>query len=135
MIWKRTVHFDPWGGAMERTMQTVQQELGAGNTENDDARVDHCASSNENSDASRLEMTGSFPTLPAPRRWVPHRKAEVVAAVRNGFISLDEARKRYALSMEEYLSWQREIDLSGLAGLQMNRTQQRRRTGPRSTDR
>lgn len=72
--------------------------------------------------------------LPEPGRWVAHRKAEVVAAVRGGFISLDEARKRYALSMEEYLSWQREIDISGLAGLRVNRTQQRRRVRPRFTD-
>ncbi|MGA7675195.1 MAG: DUF1153 domain-containing protein [Rhizomicrobium sp.] len=116
-------------------MQTNQQGLGAENTEKADASIDRCAGSNENLDASRTEKTGTSFSLPEPRRWVPHRKAEVVAAVRGGFISLDEARKRYALSIEEYLTWQREIDLSGLAGLQMNRTQQRRRAGPRSTDR
>jgi len=115
-------------------MRTIQQGLGAGNTEEDDARLDHCASFNESLDASHIEMTSVSAFLPEPRRWVPHRKAEVVAAVRGGFISLDEARKRYALSIEEYLTWQREIDLSGLAGLRVNRTQQRRHAGSRSTD-
>ncbi|MBL4906929.1 MAG: DUF1153 domain-containing protein, partial [Sneathiella sp.] len=33
-------------------------------------------------------------------RWVIRRKAEVVAAVRGGLISLDEACNRYKLSVE-----------------------------------
>lgn len=115
-------------------MRTIQQGLGAGNTEKSEARIGHCASSDESLDASRIEMTGTSPSLPEPRRWVPHRKAEVVAAVRGGSLSLDEACGRYALSIEEYLTWQREIDLFGLAGLRVNRTQQRRRVRPRSTD-
>ena len=47
--------------------------------------------------------------LPPPetKRWVIRRKAEVVAAVRNGLISLEEACNRYKLSVEEFLSWQR----------------------------
>jgi hypothetical protein len=42
--------------------------------------------------------------LPAPRtqRWVIRRKAEVVAAVRGGLISLEEACRRYALTVEEF---------------------------------
>ena len=52
------------------------------------------------------------------RRWVARRKAEVVAAVRGGLLSFDEASKRYALSLEEFLGWQRAITLHGLAGLQ-----------------
>ena len=50
-------------------------------------------------------------------------KAEVVAAVRNGLISLDEACRRYTLSIEEFLSWQRLIDSHGLAGLRVTRLQ------------
>jgi Protein of unknown function (DUF1153) len=40
------------------------------------------------------------------KRWVVRRKAEVVAAVRRGLLSLEQACSRYALSAEEYLSWQ-----------------------------
>jgi hypothetical protein len=51
------------------------------------------------------------------KRWVPRRKAQVVAAVRGGVLSLDEACDRYALTVEEFLSWQRAIDKYGLPGL------------------
>jgi hypothetical protein len=57
------------------------------------------------------------------RRWVIRRKAEVVAAVRSGTISLDDACSRYKLSIEEFLSWQRLIDSHGLAGLRVTRLQ------------
>jgi hypothetical protein len=59
-------------------------------------------------------------------RWVPRRKAQVVAAVRGGVLSLDEARERYALTVEEYLSWQRAIDKYGLAGLRATHAQEYR---------
>jgi hypothetical protein len=55
------------------------------------------------------------------RRWVARRKAEVVAAVRGGVLSFDEASKRYSLSLEEFLGWQRAFRLYGLAGLQTGR--------------
>ncbi len=63
--------------------------------------------------------------LPPPntKRWVIRRKAEVVAAVRNGLISLEEACERYTLSVEEFLSWQRAIDKHGLRGLRATRVQ------------
>ena len=63
--------------------------------------------------------------LPPPntKRWVIRRKAEVVAAVRAGVITLDEACRRYTLSIEEFLSWQRLIDSHGLAGLRVTRLQ------------
>ncbi len=64
-------------------------------------------------------------TLPAPdtRRWVARRKAEVVAAVAGGLLSIEEACARYALTLEEFASWQRAIDRSGMAGLRITRTQ------------
>jgi hypothetical protein len=52
-------------------------------------------------------------------RWVIRRKAEVVAAVRGGLLSLDEACSRYTLTVEEYLSWQRSIGKHGLPGLRI----------------
>ena len=63
--------------------------------------------------------------LPPPgiKRWVIRRKAEVVAAVRAGIISLEEACQRYTLSVEEFLSWQRSIDRHGLRGLRTTRLQ------------
>jgi len=57
------------------------------------------------------------------RRWVIRRKAEVVAAVRGGLLSLEEACERYTLTVDEFLSWQRSIDRHGLAGLRATRVQ------------
>ncbi|MBV9521969.1 MAG: DUF1153 domain-containing protein [Alphaproteobacteria bacterium] len=63
--------------------------------------------------------------LPPPntKRWVIRRKAEVVAAVRAGVLTLEDACTRYKLSLEEFLSWQRLIDSHGLAGLRVTRLQ------------
>ena len=63
--------------------------------------------------------------LPPPetQRWVIRRKAEVVAAVRGGLLSLEEACSRYTLTVEEFLSWQQSIDSHGLAGLRTTRIQ------------
>jgi hypothetical protein len=51
----------------------------------------------------------------------------VVAGVRNGLISLEDACNRYKLSVEEFLSWQRLIDQHGMRGLRTTRLQQYRR--------
>ena len=59
-------------------------------------------------------------------RWVIRRKAEVVAAVRGGLLSLEEACSRYTLTVDEFLSWQFSIDQHGLAGLRTTRIQQYR---------
>ena len=63
--------------------------------------------------------------LPEPRstRWVWRRKAEVVAAVQGGLISLDEACERYALSIEEYLSWEHALSHHGANGLRATHVQ------------
>jgi hypothetical protein len=63
---------------------------------------------------------------PSTHRWVVRRKAEVVAAVRGGLLSLEEACARYTLTVEEFLGWQRSIDKHGLAGLRTTRLQQYR---------
>ena len=67
--------------------------------------------------------------LPPPdtKRWVVRRKAEVVAGVRAGLISIEEACERYSLSMEEFLSWQRMIESHGVRGLRTTRLQHYRR--------
>ncbi|RST31957.1 DUF1153 domain-containing protein [Sphingomonas ginkgonis] len=56
-------------------------------------------------------------------RWVVRRKAEVVAAVAGGLLSVDEACARYGLSLEEFAGWQRAVDRSGMPGLRVTRIQ------------
>jgi hypothetical protein len=75
-------------------------------------------------DGSPLTLADLPP--PSTRRWVIRRKAEVVAAVRGGLLSLDDACKRYTLTVEEFLAWQHAIDRFGLAGLRATRVQQYR---------
>ena len=45
--------------------------------------------------------------LPPPetKRWVIRRKAEVVAAVRGGLMTKEEACQRYGISDEEFETW------------------------------
>jgi hypothetical protein len=70
-------------------------------------------------DGSPLTMADLPP--PQTRRWVIRHKAEVVAAVHGGLLSLDEACNRYTLTVEEYLSWQRAINRFGVAGPRVTR--------------
>ncbi len=60
---------------------------------------------------------------PNTKRWVIRRKAAVVGAVRAGLLTLEDACKRYHLSVEEFLSWQRLIERHGLPGLRATRLQ------------
>lgn len=71
---------------------------------------------------------------PAPRatlppanttRWVASRKAEVVAAVEQGVITLAEAMVRYRLSAEEFATWQQAYSRDGVAGLRLASVQRR----------
>jgi len=66
--------------------------------------------------------------LPSPgvRRWVPRRKARVVAAVEGGLISREEACSRYALSPEEFDDWKAGLTRYGLRGLCVTRINERR---------
>lgn len=52
-------------------------------------------------------------------RWVAHRKAQVVAAVESGLVTIDEVIERYGLSVEEFAGWQRAMDRAGVAGLRI----------------
>lgn len=67
-------------------------------------------------------------TLPPANtsRWVPRRKAEVVAAVDGGLLTMDEALDRYGLSFEEFIGWQKAMDRNGIPGLRITRAQQYR---------
>ena len=55
------------------------------------------------------------------------RKAAVVTAVATGEITREEACRRYQISAEEFLSWQRAYESFGLPGLRSTRLQQYRR--------
>ena len=64
-------------------------------------------------------------SLPSPstKRWVVRRKAEVVAAVNGGLLTIDEVLERYNLTLEEFAGWQRAVDRSGMPGLRVTRIQ------------
>lgn len=55
------------------------------------------------------------------KRWVPRRKAEVLAAIAGGILTLDEACERYSLTVEELSSWQRLFQHGGVKGLRATR--------------
>ena len=72
--------------------------------------------------------TLTLPDLPSPdtRRWVCRKKAQVVAAVRGGLLTLGEACERYALSIEEFVSWEQAIEEFGIEGLRATHAQEYR---------
>jgi hypothetical protein len=72
-----------------------------------------------------FDMPVSLASLPPPdtERWVARRKAQVVAAVQAGLLSLDEALARYKLTLEEFTGWQRALYRHGLRGLQITQLQ------------
>jgi transposase-like protein len=64
-----------------------------------------------------------MPELPPEnvKRWTPQRKAAVLAAVRSGAITVEEACRRYEISGEEFLAWLRAFETHGLPGLRTTR--------------
>jgi hypothetical protein len=50
-------------------------------------------------------------------RWSARRKAEVIAAVNGGLLTIPEACHRYRLTMEEFLEWERHYKAAGVDGL------------------
>jgi hypothetical protein len=54
-------------------------------------------------------------------RWVARRKAQVVEAIQSGRLSLDEARRRYRLSVEEFGAWKHALYRFGVQGLRAAR--------------
>jgi hypothetical protein len=70
----------------------------------------------------RNTMVGMLPA-PGTKRWVVQRKAEVVAAIESGLLTVEEACQRYDLSLQELVAWQRSIDRAGLPGLRATKFQ------------
>ena len=75
----------------------------------------------------------SLADLPAPttKRWVIRRKAEVVAGVRGGLLTLDDACRRYNLTIDEFRSWQRLLESHGVQGLRTTKIKKYRHNSPR----
>ena len=46
-----------------------------------------------------------------------------MAAVNGGLLTIDEVLERYGLTLEEFASWQRAVDRSGMQGLRVTRIQ------------
>lgn len=59
----------------------------------------------------------------AHSRWTIRRKAEVVAALKGGLLTIDEVCERYSLTTEELALWQNSVDRSGMQGLRVTRIQ------------
>lgn len=55
--------------------------------------------------------------------WTIRRKAALLEALRNGELTIERARERYALSVEEIRSWERQLERHGLQGLRATRLQ------------
>jgi hypothetical protein len=71
---------------------------------------------------------------PTTQRWVMRRKAQVVAAVRSGILTFEEACERYRLSEEEFKAWMDLLDHHGMRGLRATRMQEYRPVDERSRE-
>ena len=72
-------------------------------------------------DRRRIQLMLKELPPPDTKRWVVRRKAAVVAAVKNGAISLDDVCWYYDISIEEFLTWPASIAPPGLPGLRVTR--------------
>ncbi|MFY8196005.1 MAG: DUF1153 domain-containing protein [Novosphingobium sp.] len=50
------------------------------------------------------------------------RPAQVIGPL-GGLLTIDEVCERYSLTLEEFASWQRAVDRSGMQGLRVTRIQ------------
>ena len=53
--------------------------------------------------------------------WRPRHKAQVVAAVEAGLVTIEEVCERYRMSLEEFHSWQHALSTEGMRGLKTDR--------------
>ena len=83
---------------------------------------------------SREMEEGSRVKLPMSnaKRWGAHHKAAVVDAVSNGSLTLEDACERYALTIDEFRSWQETLDRHGVTGLRAKMAQERRNAARRT---
>lgn len=83
-------------------------------------------------DAYRARAPDRAQALPPPttRRWNPKRKAQVVRAIEAGLLTHDEACRRYRMTLEELLGWERALDESGERGLRVTKRLRPRGANP-----
>ena len=65
------------------------------------------------SDTDRLnEIFGSMPELPPPSTliWAAQTKAAVIEAVRGGWVPIEEVCRLYMISVDEFVSWEHDLD-------------------------
>ena len=71
-----------------------------------------------------LEVFDQVAELPSVgQRWTARRKAAVIAAVRAGWLPVEDVCQLYNLSVDELLAWERDIDRNGVPGLRVTRYQ------------
>ena len=88
-------------------------------TKGDQAKIVRISTTDRQKELDRLPP-------PETQRWVMRRKAQVVAAVRGGILTIEEACERYRLSEEEFKSWMKLLDSHGVRGLRATRMQEYR---------
>ncbi len=75
-------------------------------------------------DGERMTKADLPPT--STRRWIPRRKAKVVAAVEGGLITREEAARLYSISDEEFDSWRAALRAYGMRGLRVTQLKRHR---------
>jgi hypothetical protein len=77
-------------------------------------------------DRDKVRLLSGLPPAET-QRWSSRRKAAVVAAIRGGVLSSQQACERYMLSLEELAAWEAALDRNGIPGLRVTRLQVYRR--------
>ena len=81
---------------------------------------------------AETDLFSEVPELPSPvGRWTVRLKAEVVRAVRGGWVPIDEVCRLYGISADEFVAWERDLDRHGIPGLRTTRYQIYRDTDKR----
>jgi len=57
-------------------------------------------------------------------RWVTSRKSQLIAAIRDGLLTIEEAAIRYRLTLDELTEWQAAFERHGPKGLKATLVQQ-----------
>ncbi len=57
-------------------------------------------------------------------RWVTSRKSQLIAAINGGLLTIEEASRRYRLTLDELTEWQTAFERHGPKGLKATLVQQ-----------
>jgi hypothetical protein len=128
-------HKTAWNEHTGIRIMNPEAELGALSCAPGTNNVDQTVAAEAGADkVSRRRKPIKIDELPPPgiTRWVIHRKAQVVAAVQAGALSLEEVCQRYSVSVEEFQVWQTTLQQHGIYGLRTTRSQIYRSSDPKS---